>query len=405
MRTIYSILLLSAIVFSGMCISSCSSNKSAGKYVVVLSLDGFRSDYLNKAHTPTLDSLAKAGVKSTFRPCFPSVTFSNHYSMATGLHPDHHGLINNFFYAPDLDKIYRLGDNEAVTNPDFYGGEPIWNTAEKQGVRTASFFWVGSEAPVQGMQPSICKAYDKSVPYKTRADSVLSWLQLPEKERPGLIMWYIEEPDGIGHFATPDSIATYQMVEKLDSILNYFFTEARKLKDFKKIDFIVLSDHGMATYYPDNYVNLIDYLPRDSFEYVFDGVPTLLYPKSKTYIDSAMAILQKVPHIKAYRKEDVPERFVYGKHPRVSDIVVIPDIGTYLHFRPQSRKFVGATHGYDNFAPEMEAIFFATGPSFKKNVELPTMANVNLYLIISELLHLKPAPNDGEIDVVNKLFK
>lgn len=393
-----------AIIAAGVLLAGCTSGGDAGEYVVVLSLDGFRSDYVRQANTPTLDSLARVGVKSTFRPCFPSVTFPNHYSMATGLHPDHHGLVNNFFYAGDLDKIYRIGDNKAVTNPDFYGGEPIWNTAEKQGVRSAVFFWVGSEAPVQGMHPSIWKKYDKSVAFKDRADSVITWLGRPAKERPKLIMWYIEEPDGIGHHATPDSSATYDMVERLDSVLNYFFTKARGLKDFKKIDFIVLSDHGMATYYPDKYVNLNDYLPRDSFDYVFDGVPTLLYPK-KTYTDSALAILRNVPHIKAFKREEVPARFVYGKNPRVGDIVVIPDIGTYVHFRPKSYPYRGATHGYDNYAPEMEAIFYAAGPSFKKNAELPTMANVNLYLIISELLHLTPAPNDGDIEVVKKLFK
>ncbi len=384
-------------------LTGCSQSEQKAEYVVVLSLDGFRSDYPDRAYTPTLDSLAAVGVKSTFRPSFPSVTFSNHYSMATGLHPDHHGLINNFFYAPDLDLIYRLGDNRAVLNPDFYGGEPIWNTAEKQGVMSASFFWVGSEALVQGMQPSICKAYNKSVPYTDRVDSVISWLARPEQERPKLIMWYIEEPDGIGHYATPDSSATYDKVEELDRLLNYYFTEARKLEHFDKIDFIVLSDHGMATYYPDRYINLNDYLPRDSFEYVFDGVPTLLYTKD-SYVDSAYAILQDVPHIKAYKKEDIPERLVYGKHERVSNLVVIPDIGTYVHFRPQSTPRLAATHGYDNFAPEMEAIFYAAGPSFKKNVVLPTMANVNLYLIIATLLGLDPAPNDGDIDIVNQLF-
>jgi predicted AlkP superfamily pyrophosphatase or phosphodiesterase len=367
-------------------------------------MDGFRSDYPARAYTPTLDSLASAGVKSAFRPSFPSVTFPNHYTLATGLHPDHHGLVNNFFYAPDLDLIYRIGDNAVVTNPDFYGGEPIWNTAEKQGVRAASFFWVGSEAPIQGMQPSINKAYDKSVPFKSRADSVIAWLQLPEDVRPRLIMWYMEEPDGIGHSATPDSATTLAKVEELDEILAYFFDQARKLKHFDKIDFIVLSDHGMATYTPDKYVNLNDYLPRDSFDYIFDGVPTLLYPK-KTYTDSAYAILQRVPHVKAYRKGETPEQFVYGTNPRIGDLVVVPDIGTYVQFRSESTPRLGGAHGYDNFAPEMEAIFYAAGPSFKKNVELPTMANVNLYLIIARLLNLQPAPNDGDITVVEQLFR
>jgi predicted AlkP superfamily pyrophosphatase or phosphodiesterase len=186
--------------------------------------------------------------------------------------------------------------------------------------------------------------------------------------------------------------------------LNYYFTEARKLEHFKKINFIVLSDHGMATYYPDKYVNLNDYLPLDSFDYVFDGVPTLLYPK-ETYTDSAMAILQQVPHIDAYKKEDIPERLVYGKNPRIGGIVVVPHIGTYVQFRPQSSPRLAATHGYDNLAPEMEAIFYAAGPAFKKNVELPVMPNVNLYLIIAKLLGLNPAPNDGDIEVVNQLFE
>jgi predicted AlkP superfamily pyrophosphatase or phosphodiesterase len=366
-------------------------------------MDGFRSDYAGRAYTPTLDSLASVGVKAAFRPSFPSVTFPNHYAMATGLHPDHHGLINNFFYAPDLDLIYRIGDNTAVTNPDFYDGEPIWNTAEKQGVRAASFFWVGSEAPIQGMQPSICKSYDKSTPFINRADSVVAWLQLPEEIRPHLIMWYMEEPDATGHSDTPDSASVIQVVEELDLVLKHFFTEVRKLKHFNNIDFLIVSDHGMATYTPENYVNLNDYLPRDSFDYVFDGVPTLLYPK-KTYTDSAYTILQSVPHIKAYKREDVPKQFVYGTNPRISDLVVIPEIGSYVQFRTESHPRLGGTHGYDNFAPEMEAIFYAAGPSFKKHVELPAMANVNLYLIIARLLHLQPAPNDGDIKEVEQLF-
>lgn len=389
-------------------LSACSSSPKGpytDRYVVVLSLDGFRSDYPERADTPTLDSLAKAGVRADFRPSFPSVTFPNHYTMATGLHPDHHGLINNFFYAEELDKIYTIGNRKAVENPDFYGGEPIWNTAQKQGLKAASFYWVGSETPVNGMQPSIWKPFDNSVPFKNRADSVLAWLQLPEEIRPQLIMWYIEEPDAVGHRATPDSTETIAMVEELDQLLGYFFTEARKLDNFKKTDFIVLSDHGMATYYPENYVNLNDYLPRDSFRYVFDGVPTLLYP-NEGYRDTAYEILQTVPNIKAYKKEEVPGKFIYGTHPRISDLVVIPDIGTYVQFRTESRPRYAATHGYDNFDPSMQAIFYASGPSFKKNVRIKeSIPNVNLYLLITRLLNLEPAPNDGKETFLELLLK
>lgn len=394
------VLLLGIIVVLIIASAGCTGPKQEERYVVVLSMDGFRSDYPVKAHTPTLDSLAKAGVKAKFRPSFPSVTFPNHYAMATGLHPDHNGLINNFFYAPDLDSVYIMGDK----NPDFFGGEPIWNTAEKQGVRSAAFYWVGSEYPIQGIQPSIWKPFDAGVPFSDRADSVISWLQLPEKVRPHLIMWYMEEPDAIGHRATPDSSATFQKIEQLDSIVGQFFSKARQLDIFDKIDFIVLSDHGMATCLPEKFVNLYDYLPRDSFDYVFDGVPTLLYPKP-TYTDSAYAILKRVPNITVWKKNEIPDKYVYGKNPRIGELVVLPDIGAYVLFRPNAKLKLAATHGYDNFSHEMEAIFYAAGPSFKQNAELPVMANVNLYLIIARLLNLQPAPNDGDSVVVEQLFR
>lgn len=387
----------SLISLLSLTIGGCTSPEKPDRYVVVLSMDGFRSDYDDRAHTPTLDSLARAGVKSAFRPCFPSVTFPNHYSMATGLHPDHHGLVNNFFYDARLDSVYRMGN----LDPRFYGGEPIWSTAEKQGVKAASFFWVGSEVP--GKQPSRWKKFDKSVSFRDRADSVIAWLRLPEEERPRLVMWYMEEPDGIGHVCTPDSSATLSKVEELDAVLHHFFNEARKLPQFDRIDFIVLSDHGMATFYPEKYVNLNDYLPRDSFDYVFDGVPTLLYPKPG-YTDSAYAILQRVPHITVWKRQEIPEKYVYGSNPRIGALVVMPAIGTYVQFRSESRPRYAATHGYDNFAPEMEAIFYAAGPSFKKRAEVPAMANVNLYLLIARLLGLKPAPNDGEEAVVEQLL-
>ena len=390
------------------CASSRKAHVSAtpdGKqYVVILSMDAFRWDLAGRSHTPTLDSLARAGTYAEIYPVYPSNTFPSHYAMATGLHPDHHGVVNNNFYDRKIGRKLSVFDAEDVRLPGFWSGEPIWNTAEKQGVRTASFYWVGSEYPIQGRRPSIWKPFDKNVPFSDRADSVIAWLQLPEEVRPHLIMWYMEEPDGVGHRATPDSSATLSTVEHLDRILGDFFAEARRLDIFDQIDFIVLSDHGMATYYPENYVNLNDYLPRDSFDYVFDGVPTLLYPKP-TYTDSAYAILKRVPRVTVWRKNEIPEKFVYGKNPRIGDLFVLPDIGTYLQFRPESCPVFAATHGYDNFAPEMEAIFYAAGPSFKQNVELPVMANVNLYLIIARLLDLQPAPNDGDSVVVSTLFR
>lgn len=369
------------------------------RYVVVLSMDGFRSDYPARYSAPTLDSLGNVGVHGAFRPSYPSVTFPNHYSMATGLYPDHHGLVNNSFYDASLDSVYTMKSKD----PRFYGGEPIWNTAEHQGVRTASFYWVGSEVAVPGGQPSIWKTFDSSVPFDARADSVVAWLQLPEEVRPHLIMWYLEEPDHTGHVCSPDSSATAQMVQTVDSTLHHFFTEVRKLDIFPQIDFIVVADHGMATIQADKVVNLNDYLPRDSFDHVFEGVPALLYPKPG-YADKAYDILKTVPNITVWKKDEVPQQYVYGSNPRIGDLIVTPDVGGYVLFRSEPKDVLAGAHGYDNFAPEMEAIFYAAGPSFKQHVQVPAIANVNLYLLIAHLLDIQPAANDGDTLSVNQLL-
>ena len=387
--------------------SSCSGVKERERYVVVLSMDGYRSDYPERAHTPVLDSLARVGVKAAFRPCFPSVTFPNHYSMATGLHPDHHGLVNNTFWATDLDSsVYKISKREAVENPGYYGGEPIWNTAERQGVRAATYFWVGSETAINGRRPSIWKKFDSKVPFMDRADSVIAWLKKPAEVRPHLIMWYMEEPDHSGHVYSPDSSAVVPVLEELDRVLAHFFDQARQLDIFDQIDFIIVSDHGMATYKPENYVNLGDYLPRDSFQLVVEGVPTLLYPRP-SYTETAYEILKKVPHVSVWKKGEVPEQFVYGTNPRIGDLIVAPNIGTMVHFRSPEKASpaLGGTHGYDNYQPEMEAIFYAAGPSFKQGIEAPVMANVNLYGLIAHLLRIQPAPNDGDLSVVLPLLR
>ena len=158
------------------------AGKPPKNYVLIVSFDAFRWDYTKIYKTPNLNKLASEGVKADrLISSFPTVTFPNHYSIATGLYPDHHGLINNTFFAPELNLMYRIGDRKAVENPAFYLGEPMWITAKKQGLKTASFFWVGSEAPVQGMQPDYWKKYDSKVTYSERIDTVIKWFPCLKK--------------------------------------------------------------------------------------------------------------------------------------------------------------------------------------------------------------------------------
>ncbi len=202
--------------------TSCGSERkipAEEQYVVMLSMDGFRWDYASRVETPWLDYIAANGVNAEYvKPAFPSKTFPNHYSMATGLYPDNHGIVDNNFTCP-VNGTYRLGDRESVENGAFYGGEPVWVTAEKQNVTAASFFWVGSEAPVQGIQPTYWKRFDGSVPFTSRMDTVISWLQLEEESRPRLVTFYFQEPDSQGHRTGPESPEIDVLVMELDSLV------------------------------------------------------------------------------------------------------------------------------------------------------------------------------------------
>ena len=228
-------------LFTGCAFIACKL-KSEESYVLMISLDGFRWDYPSIYNTPNLDQIATEGVKAKrMYSSFPTNTFPNHYSMVTGLYPGHHGLINNAFFAPDLNMFYQMNDISIVENPAFYSGEPMWVTAEKQGIKTAAFYWVGSETPIEGIQPSYWKRYDESVDFSTRIDTIVKWFGYPEYKRPKLINLYFEEPDATGHTFGPVSEQTRSVVERLDSLLGTLRTKLSTLPIADKINIIVES--------------------------------------------------------------------------------------------------------------------------------------------------------------------
>lgn len=413
MRRVYVLLGLAFTLVLGL--ASCSSRSihkassynarpGGDRYVVVLSLDGFRDDYQRKAHTPHLDAMDHEGLSGSFRPCFPSLTFPNHYAMATGLHPNNHGIVANEFW-DERGKRYTLGNRAAVEDPFFYKGEPLWNTAKRQGVRTASFFWVGSETAINGSQPDRWKKFNSKVPYRDRADSVLHWLSLPEAERPHLVMWYLEEPDHTGHTFSPEAKETASMIEQVDSVVGYFREGLRRLPHGDKVDFILVSDHGMARF--DRVINLSDHLPLDSFERVSTGPFTHLYPKAG-YTDKAMEILRGIKGLRTYRKSELPTRLHYGTNPRIGEIVVMPEVGVTVFFRPeglQGLKVLAAGHGFDNAYPEMLALFKAVGPHFQPGRQLvDPVPNITLYPLVCELLGIQPAQHDADEDLAKSLL-
>lgn len=376
------------------------------RYVVVLSLDGFRADYQTKTTTPHLDAMDREGVSGAFRPCYPSLTFPNHYSMATGLHPNNHGLVSNEFW-DEAGRHYKLGNRKSVEDPTFYLGEPLWNTARRQGLQTASFYWVGSETPIGGHHPHRWKRYDSRVPFRDRADSVISWLSEPIESRPRLVMWYIEEPDHTGHHHSPEADETHLMIRQVDSVVGYFRSRLATLPIAQQVDFILVSDHGMMAYDRAKEVNLADYLPIDSFRHVSTGPFTHLYPK-ESYVEEAYRILKTVPYVQVYRKGDLPERLHFGSSHRIGELVVMADLGASIHFLPKGKRInrLAAGHGFDNKHPEMLALFKAVGGSFVPGRKLHhPIPNITLYPLVCRLLGIEPAVHDADLDLARSLIR
>jgi alkaline phosphatase D len=285
-----------------------------------------------------------------------------------------------------------MGDRTAVENSAFYGGEPVWETAEKQGARSASFYWVGSEA----RHPSYWKKYDESVTYEARIDTVIKWLGYPPEKRPELVTLYFDEPDATGHKFGPVSPQTKRVVERLDSLMGVLRTKLSMLPEARKINLIIVSDHGMEAISHERYINIKSLVPERMIASISGGNPVYLINPSAGKKDSILYLLNKSKGLKAWSKSDLPSRWHYGTNPRIPEIVVVADSSWSIGTRPDGSSLRGGAHGYDNRNSDMYAIFYAAGPSFKKNYKLKELNNVDIYNLICKILNITPAKNDGD---------
>ncbi len=378
------------------------------QYVLLISFDGFRADYLDWYDTPNFDRLSEQGVKAKgMQPVFVSKTFPNHYSLATGMYADHHGLIANTFYDENFNATYKISDRSAVEDARWYGGEPIWCTAEKQGVKTASYFWVGSESEAGGCQPSVWKRYDHDFPFESRVDSVMAWFNKSEESRPNLVLLYFHEPDNTGHRFGPKSEETKSMIEKMDMLLGDILNKSEKLEIYPKLNTIVLSDHGMAEISSKRAIRLSDHVDMMGVTQEGSGPITFLYGVDSIRLKELVVKLNAVSHLTAYLKTDIPERLHYKNHDRIKDLLLIADEGWSIidegNFNP--KWLSGGDHGYDNALWSMHAIFVADGPAFKSGYQFGTFKNINVYPLISEILGITPSPEiDGDIENIRNIL-
>ena len=377
--------------------------QQAKHYVVLVSLDGFRYDYARKFGTPNLDAMAKNGVSTPdgMLPSYPSVTFPNHYTLVTGLRPEHHGIAAMEFYDPDRKAEYRYSDSTKNSDGSWYYGTPLWVLAEQQGMRSACFFWPGSEAAIDGVRPTFYLHFDDHIDNALRIDQVIAWLELPPADRPHLITLYYSDVDHAGHGFGPDAPETRDAVHKLDDLIGILRDKLKALP--LPIDLVVTADHGMVKAQGDPVV-LDKYADLSHFK--TEG--SLLYADNET--DAARAYAEFHAHPDArfsvYRRLEVPRSLAYDTTPREGDPVIVPNGPYAIYAHAPTRKPNIGSHGFDAHAmPEMKAIFYAEGPDVAVGVKLKSFDNINVYPFITHLLGLETPAIDGSIVPLERALK
>lgn len=376
-------------------------------YVILISADGFRYDYLDKYAAENLQRLSKAGVRAeAMIPSFPSVTFPNHYTLVTGLYPSHHGLVGNSFYDPAKNDSYGMGNKQKVRDSSWYGGTPLWVLAEQQQMLSASMFWVGSEAAVKGIRPTYSYNYTEEIPVSRRIGIVKGWLSLPEAQRPHLITFYLSEPDHAGHRYGPDAPETAQAVKMVDSVVNALTAAVKETG--LPVNFVFVSDHGMTAVDRDHPIPMPAAIDPAKFIIPSSGTMVDIHARDKADIMPLYEQLKKTEgaDYKVYLKSDVPAYLHYGaeddRFNRIGDILLVPEWPKVF----SSRKPGMGYHGFDpKVAKDMRATFLAWGPVFRQGLKIPAFENVNVYPMIAGLLKLEIVePVDGKPETLRDVI-
>jgi len=399
------------ILVAMVAIAGCSGQEPNGPNpVILIGLDGMGWDFPEKTETPNLDRLMANGVRAErLVPIFPTKTFPNHYSIVTGLYAENHGIVSNNMYDPEMDARFRLSDREAVGDGRWWGGEPIWVTAEKQGLTAAAFFWPGTESPIQGIRPTYWNEFDASIPNSERVAQVLVWLDLPQEDRPAFITLYFEDVDNAAHRWGTNHEETRAAIRTVDDALGWLLTGLDERGITDQVNLVVTSDHGMADISRDRVIFLDDHVDLSDVDMIdYDPVAAIRPAAGET--DAVYRALAGAhPHLSVYKREEIPDRYHYRENPRIQPIIGVADEGwsitTRSYFNGRPNAFTGSTHGYDNALPSMGATFIAAGPAFKKGRTVPPFQNVHVYELLCEVLGLTPAENDGSLDSVRVVLR
>ncbi len=372
--------------------------------VLLIGMDGFKPEYLGEDYgsTPNFDRLIEAGVLAeSLKPVFPTKTFPNLYSIVTGLYPENHGIISNTVYDPDRGETLRMFDADSQEQSHWWGGEPIWVTAEKAGLKASTFFWVGSEAEVGGYRPTNHVAYNSAIPHSNRVDQVLQWLT-DDEDPTHFATLYFSRPDGAGHSHGPRSQQVANAVADMDAQLGRLIDGLEDAGIWPDINLLIVSDHGMVELDPDKVIFLDQIIDLQDV-FVVDWTPVAMLSPRAGFADLIFHQLdehqQWRDHYQVFRRDDLPEHY-HLRHRRLPEIVMIADmpytITSTQYFN--STGLMAASHGFDPEYPEMHGFFLAAGPDFRQDHRAPTLELVDLYELMVHLLGVDPADNDGSLE-------
>ncbi len=381
--------------------------------VILISIDGFRWDYLDRHQPPALARLASSGVRAEgLIPQFPSKTFPNHYTIVTGLKLANHGVISNNMRDAGIPGEFSLSNREVLADPRWWGGEPIWNTVEKQGKVAAAMFWPGSETVIGGRQATFWTPFDDDFPNEARVKKILEWLALPEGKRPSFLTLYFSDVDNAGHEGGPESNDVGVAVRDIDRSIDALVTGVNAAGLGDRVHYVVVSDHGMAALSPDRVIVLDKYVDVNTVD-VIDWAPVLgLSPKDGDVEKLYGALKDKHPNLAVYRKNEIPPEYELAGHARLPPVIGIADEGWNITSAREVNRWgagertpPGGTHGYDARVKSMQGLFIAAGPRIPSGVVVPAFENIHIYEFICALLGVTPAKNDGDPAVTRDMLR
>ena len=377
-------------------------------YVILISADGFRYDYAKKYHAQNLLKLRRKGAKAiSMIPSFPSVTFPNHYTIATGMYPSHHGLVYNQFYDRNRKESYSISNRKAVEDGSWYGGIPLWVLAEQQDLMSASYFFVGTEAEIQHTYPSYWYKFNIKTDINYRINKVIDWLQLPEDIRPHLILFYMNNTDESGHNFGPETPETKNAVQFIDKTMGTLVKKVNALG--LPVNFIFLADHGMTTVDTVTRINITSMI--DTLKFVIRGGNTSLHLYAKDTSDILPTYNELKKHAEnytVYLRKETPAKWHYTTSDdifnRIGDIFITPIFPKVLstgnnHINP-------GAHGFDPGIKEMHATFYAWGPQIKKGLTISSFENIHVFPLVCQILGLKYTHKiDGDPNVLKNILR